>query len=126
MSKIENLNRTESKMNRIAVVALTLMLPAFLGWGQEAGRLSAPDQAKISSISPSAEMTAEAQGFFDPAVASQAGQWNPTITEVHKPLPSQPNEDEEYRIKTQEELEKIPSLTKKDIQTLLKYQQHEC
>ena len=94
-------------MNRIAVVALALMLPAFLGWGQEAGRLSAPDQAKISSISPSVEMTAEAQGFFDPAVASQAGQWNPTITEVHKPLPSQPNEDEEYRIKTQEKLEKI-------------------
>ena len=52
-------------------------------------------------------MTLEAQGFFNPAVASQAGQWNPTITAVHKPQPTQPHEDEEYFTKTQEKLEKI-------------------
>ena len=94
-------------MNRIVVVALALLLSITTGWGQEELRLGAPEQEKISSIAPSAQMTLEAQGFFDPKLAGQAGQWNPTIMEVHKPLPSQPNGDEEYRIKTQQKLEKI-------------------
>lgn len=94
-------------MKRFLTLCIPCTLFMFHGLSQESTRLISPQQEKTSSISPSGEMTIEAQGFFDPAIAREAGQWNPTITKVHQPMPSQPNGDEENFLKTQEKLEKI-------------------
>ena len=77
------------------------------GSAQVAQPLQAPRQAKGISLGPTGQTSNGTGVFFDPALALEAGQWNPTITLVHKPLPERVEDINEKAQKTQAKLELI-------------------
>ena len=77
------------------------------GSAQVAQPLQAPRQAKGISLGPTGQASNGTGVFFDPALAREAGQWNPTITQVHKPLPERVEDINEKAQKTQAKLELI-------------------
>lgn len=77
------------------------------GSAQVAQPLQAPSHAKGISQGPTGQASRGTGVFFDPALAREAGQWNPTITQVHKPLPERAEDLDEEVQKTQAKLELI-------------------
>lgn len=77
------------------------------GTAQVVQPLQAPSHAKGISMGPTGLESIGTGVFFNPALAREAGQWNPTITQVHKPLPDRIEDINEETLKTQAKLELI-------------------
>lgn len=86
---------------------LGLILLSGQALGQEGVEQVRPSQEPAFTQQPSMRVAVEPVGFFNPAKAQQAGQWNPTITEIPAPGKARPGISEEVRQKTQQKLEAI-------------------